>query len=274
MPRRFAPLLLMLAAFAAAHGAFAQGSNEGATRLFARLDRDRNGAVTAREFAFVRSIDFRRLDRNNDGSLSRQEFIDKRSPPNSVSARARRLRSQRIRRYAEIDSDGDGRIARAEYMDFGRRLFARLDRNGNAELTLSEVRAGRARNAPSAKRRQAGGLFGQIDGNGDGAISLGELLAARRIVFKRLDADGNGAISVAEFAAREAAIVSASGRAPPPFPAVPARASRRFLQLDRDNDGRITVDEYLADGKARFAAADRDANGRLDRAEFAGGAGG
>jgi Ca2+-binding EF-hand superfamily protein len=183
------------------------------------------------------------------------------------------LRFLRVRRYAAIDGDRDGRIARREYMAFGRRLFARLDGNGDAKLTLSEVRGRRARLAPSAKRRQAGGLFGQIDNDGDGTISLGELLAARRIVFRRLDADRNGAISAAEFAAREAAIVTPSGQAPPPLSAVPARASRRFLQLDRDHDGRVTVGEYLADGKARFAAADRNRNGRLDPAEFAGGAG-
>lgn len=273
MPRRFARLLFLLATFIAADAAFSQGSGDIAIRLFARLDRDRSGAVTAREFTFIRGLDFQRLDRNNDGYLGRGEFIEKRSPRNSASARARRLRSLRVRRFAGIDGDGDGRIARREYMAFGRRLFARLDRNGDGRLTLSEVRGGRARAANSPKRRQAGGLFAQLDDNRDGAISLGELLAARRVVFRRLDGDSDGTISPAEFAAREAAIIAPPGSAPPPRSALPARASRRFLQLDRDNSGQVTVREYLADGKARFAAADRDANGRLTRAEFFGGAG-
>ncbi len=279
MPRRFARLLFLLTIITiitiitAPEAAFAQASDDFAARLFARLDRDRSGAVTVREFTFTRGLDFQRLDRNNDGHLGRDEFIDNRSPGNALSARAQRLRFLRIRRYTQIDGDRDGRISRREYMAFGLRLFARLDRNGDGKLTLSEVRRRRVLTANSPKRQQANGLFGQLDNNRDGTISLGELLSARRIVFRRLDTDKNGTISASEFAAREATIVSSSGQVPPPRSALPARASRRFLQLDRDKNGQLTVREYLADGKVRFAAADRDRDGRLNRAEFEGGAG-
>jgi Ca2+-binding EF-hand superfamily protein len=44
----------------------------------------------------------------------------------------------------------------------------------------------------------------------------------------------------------------------------------RFVQLDRNGDGRVSLDEYLADGHARFQRADRNRDGRLSRAEFDG----
>ena len=278
MPRRFARLLFVLIIAAAPEAAFAQTSaaqtsGDSPSRLFARLDRDRNGAVTAQEFMLTRNLDFQRLDRNNDRYLGRAEFIDNRSPKSAISARAQRLRALRIRRYAEIDSDRDGRIAQREYMAFGRRLFARLDRNGDGKLISSEVTGRRTGAVKSSQNQQAGALFRQLDNNRDGAISLGELLSARRIVFRRLDTDKNGTISVAEFAAREASIVAASGRALPPRSALPVRASRRFRQLDGDNNAQLSVGEYLAVGRISFAAADSDRNGRLSRAEFARGAG-
>ncbi len=273
MPRRSARLLVLLTIFATPQAAFAEASGEIATRLFLRLDRDRSGVVTVEEFAFARNLDFQRLDRNADGYLGRDEFIEKRSPRNALSARTQRLRRLRIRRYAEIDSDRDGRIVRREYMAFGRRLFARLDSSGDGKLTLSEVRSRRTLKAPPAKARQAGGLFEQLDNNRNGAISLDELLSARRIVFRRLDTDKNGTINATEFAAREATIAASSGQVQPPRLALSGRASQRFLQLDRNNNGQISESEYLADGKLRFAAADRDRNGRLDRTEFEGGAG-
>jgi len=273
MPRRSARLLFLLAIFTASEAAFSQTSDDIASRLFARLDRDRNGAVTALEFSFVRSVDFQRLDRDRDSYLSRAEFIENRSPKNAISARARRLRSLRIRRFSEVDSDRDGRLARREYMVFGRGIFARLDRNGDGKLTLGEARSRRASATNSLVQPRNAGLFEQIDINRDRTISLSELLAARRIVFKRLDTDKNGAISMAEFAARETTITGQSGQAPPPRSALPVRASPRFLQLDRNRNGQVTPREYLADGKARFAGADRDGNRRLTRAEFEGGAG-
>ena len=58
MPRRFARLLFLLTIITiitAPEAAFAQASDDFAARLFARLDRDRSGAVTVREFTFTRT---------------------------------------------------------------------------------------------------------------------------------------------------------------------------------------------------------------------------
>ena len=274
MLRRFAQFLSMLCIIATPAISIAQTTDDLTNRRFARLDRDRNGTVTASEFIFARGLDFQRLDRNKDKYLDRKEFIDNRSPRNALSARAQRLRKLRLRRYSEIDQNRDGRIARQEYIAFGRRLYARLDQNNDAKLTLSEVRGRNARPSKKPNRSQIGSLFTQIDINRDGSISLDELLAARRIVFKRLDIDKNGNISAREFAGRNATITASSGQAaPPPRSTLLLRPSPRFLQLDRNKNGTLSIGEYLADSNRRFAAADQNRNARLSRAEFEGGTG-
>jgi Ca2+-binding EF-hand superfamily protein len=288
LPRRLAPAAAILVPIVliAPQRALAQTSGELAVQLFTQLDRNRDGRVTAAEFNFMRGVDFGRLDRNGDGIIDRREFVDLRSPPNAVSARARRIRRLRIQRFAELDADRDGRISRSEYMRYGRRLFARLDRNGDGVIELNEVapaagkpatkRAGRqpqpvprpdlarppgrvasARPAPGvASRPDPGSVFARLDLNRDGSISFAELVAARRAVFERLDTNHDGSLSRAEF------VVTGAARA------------RRFAELDRNRDGRISLEEYLSDGRARFRAADTNRDGRLSREEFAKAAGG
>lgn len=48
-------------------------------------------------------------------------------------------------------------------------------------------------------------------------------------------------------------------------------AARRkaFARLDADGDGRLSFDEWAAKAEAKFATADADKSGRLDAAEFA-----
>jgi Ca2+-binding EF-hand superfamily protein len=284
-PRLLVPTAAILLVIAP-HLGVAQTTGDLAVRLFAQLDRDRDGRVTAREFNFIRGIDFGRLDRNGDGIVDRREFVDLRSPPNAVSARARRIRRLRIRRFAELDADRDGRISRSEYMRYGRRLFAQLDRDGNGVIVLNEVapaagkprrkrtelqpkpvprpdgarppgRVASARPAPNAASRpNSNAVFARLDLNRDGSISFAEVTAARRSVFERLDGDHNGSLSRREFAATGGA------------------RAQRFAQLDRNRDGRISLAEYLNDGRARFRAADANRDGRLSRAEFAKATGG
>jgi Ca2+-binding EF-hand superfamily protein len=284
MPPRlaFAAAAILLAL---PQSALAQTTGELAIRLFAQLDRNRDGRVTAREFDFMRGIDFGRLDRNGDGIIDRREFIDLRSPPNAVSARARRIRRLRIRRFAELDADRDRRIARREYVAYGQRLFRRLDRNGDGVIVLNEVapaagkpppkrakrrpqpvprpegarppgRVASARPIPRAAPARPGGVFARLDLNRDGSISFAEVTAARRGVFMRLDNDRNGRLSRAEFAATSGA------------------RARRFTQLDRNRDGGVSLGEYLGDGRARFLAADENKDGRLSPGEFQKAAGG
>ncbi|MGA4844956.1 EF-hand domain-containing protein [Streptomyces sp. G5(2025)] len=109
-------------------------------------------------------------------------------------------------------------------------------------------------------------------------------MAARKDVFRMLDVDGDGVISREEYLARPERAAERLGRdASDPLVAV-ARSSheRVFSSMDADGDGKVAFGEYAAWAGAQtfdevcrdalgslFDLADTDADGMLDRVEFA-----
>lgn len=68
--------------------------------------------------------------------------------------------------------------------------------------------------------------------------------------FKRLDTNGDGAIDAADFKARS------DERAA-------WETKRRMHVLDKDSDGKVTVEEFTARARQRFGDLDLDRNGKL-----------
>jgi Ca2+-binding EF-hand superfamily protein len=253
--------VLLLAGPAAAES----GSDDlPAARAFDQLDRDGDGAITRAEFALARDSEFTRLDADRDGFISRAEFVDRRLPRSDLpSARVEDLRRTLLARFAALDANGDGRISQAEYTANGRLLFQRLDRDGDGRITRAEFLDP---TGAAAKPTDPGArIFGLLDRNGDGVITRDEMDAARKAAFERLDANHDGYLDEEEFAAR-----NPDPGAPIAPPEIESRQKHdpRFIQLDRNGDGRISLEEYLADGHDRFARADRNRDGKLTREEF------
>lgn len=154
---------------------------------------------------------FDRRDTNSDGVITQQEWTA------SGEKAVRRL-----------DSDGDGRISRAEFMTFqkqrvdrmSKRLFRRADKRGVDHITLSTIRRERFR--------------------------------AR---LKRFDADGDGKVTRSEF---RAVFMQRTTR----------RMTRLFKRFDKDGDGLISKAERKTMNERRFGRLDSDGNGRLTRAEL------
>ena len=115
--------------------------------LFDRLDTDRNGSVSHEELAAHKARRSEGLDANADGVVSFEE----------VQAQRQRHREERARaRFARLDRDGDGEVSVAEFEARGERLFEKLDADGDGEVSREEFRA-----AHRGHRR------GHHDGQGD-----------------------------------------------------------------------------------------------------------
>ena len=107
-------------------------------------------------------------------------------------------------------------------------------------------------------------LMKLVDKDGDGFISApaAERFAAAR--FDRLDTDHQGYLTLDAFEAplRRAIDRASDVRRPQLEKALP-RLEAAFKSINKAGDGRLTKAEFLADSRARFAAADTDKDGKL-----------
>jgi hypothetical protein len=140
------------------------------TRLFAKLDSNRDGFVTKAEAEAMkaqrmekradkraerRSTRFGRIDANHDGSISQAEFAEK--------------QARHQQRVASSDHDGDGKPDRAMRRGghgmgggFGGHMFAMADANHDARLSMQEATAAALQH------------FDMADANRDGRVTREE----------------------------------------------------------------------------------------------------
>ena len=107
-------------------------------------------------------------------------------------------------------------------------------------------------------------LIKLIDKDGDGAISAAEAEAFAASRFDKLDSDHKGYLTLDAFEAplRRAIDRASEARRPQLEKALP-RAEAAFKAMNKSGDGHLTKAEFLADSRARFAAADTDKDGKL-----------
>lgn len=109
-------------------------------------------------------------------------------------------------RFAEADTDRDGRLDRVEAQAFGERFnknFDRIDANRDGEIDKAEIAQARqqmrkGRHGMGAGRAYQRGLFKGMDDDGDGAISraeLGSKVPRWSDNFATLDANRDGKLS-------------------------------------------------------------------------------
>ena len=105
------------------------------------------------------------------------------------------------------------------------------------------------------------GNFAVWDANGDGRLELQEYLATRSDRFKRLDLDQDGFLTSAD---KEKAGVLTRVLAY----AKGGKGIQRLQAMDADKDDKVSLEEYLASGKARFEAIDANRDGWATEQEY------
>jgi hypothetical protein len=99
-------------------------------------------------------------------------------------------------------------------------------------------------------------LFVSMDTNHDLVVTAAELANGIKAEWERADRDHSGALSGFEMSDWCAAVLG------------DAEASPGRLSLDTDVNGSVTREEFETGLKKEFAILDRNADGRLDRAEL------
>lgn len=165
--------------------------------------------------------------------------------------------------FADWDTNGDGVVSREEFQG-PEKMWARLDANGDGQLSGDELGARPTGDKPEKRERPEKGdrpdqgrervqaRFAELDANGDGFLTADEF--PRQGAIEILDADGDGQVSLDEYAAR---LGNDQGR----------NIAKRLREADADGDGQISREEFP--GKPElFDLIDGDTDGFLTPEEI------
>jgi Ca2+-binding EF-hand superfamily protein len=209
------------------------GQNGGRGGMMMRADTNGDGMISRAEYMAQADARFARMDKNGDGQLSGDELGGPGRHGGGMMMAA--------------DTNHDGVITRAEYDAQAADRFAKLDANGDGQVSPDEMKAamGRMRGGqdgaaphPAAQgpmgHHRHGDLMTRLDTNHDGRISRDEMRAQADARFDKLDTNHDGFIDKAELDAahakmkerfskmREHRHAGAPGAAPAPGSETPA----------------------------------------------------
>lgn len=99
-------------------------ANEVIEKIFGKIDADNSGSICESEM----SIAFKDFDGNGDGSVSQDEWVE------NFVKQFGATPDQALTAFRNLDSTGGGEIS----LDDLRRLFGRMDIDGNGSVTKDE----------------------------------------------------------------------------------------------------------------------------------------
>ena len=99
--------------------------------ILPKLDKNRDGKVSKKEYTSAVSKTFDKLDKSRDGSITRDELghMDKKDQETFIK---------------ENDADGDGIIIKKEFEQAAAKRFRQLDKNRNGFIGKDEWAGGRS----------------------------------------------------------------------------------------------------------------------------------
>jgi Ca2+-binding EF-hand superfamily protein len=185
--------------------------------ILRRYDKDGDGYLSREEAPPFLRPQFDKADQNKDGKLDRQEiaavlrvlrqrFAAKLPAANSAEVEAI------YQRLLKLDSDGDGKISRAEAKGPLAKQFEKLDTNKDGYLDKSELRRAAQLIVALRQKGGAGAIkgptkadtldFDALDRNADGRLTRDEVRGTPlEPLFDQIDTNHDGRIDPAEFKA-------------------------------------------------------------------------
>lgn len=186
-------------------------------------------------------------------------------PPQPVTQRG----TQGLKRF---DADRDRAVTVDEFLKRRVEAFTKRDRNGDGVLDAAELGQAPLGFRQQRQEQRMERLLVRVDGNGDGKVTRTEfdgdrpeegrrgsrsqrVAERRQLLFSFYDRNGDGVIEKAEYEAGRAEEIEFGKR-------------RRLHALDRNGDGKVTLEEYTADARFRFLRLDLDRDGRITAADL------
>lgn len=242
-------------AFAAVTAIPAQGPRERPRYVLQALDLNHDGQLSPQELQAA-PASLLTLDRNGDGELTPDEL----EPPRPDSGATP---DQLATQLMAFDKNGDGVLTSDELPERLQTLFTRADTNHDGKLTPDEIRQSAAHTGSPNGRRGGPGSAGAnmrmdpilfaLDADHDGILSAAEIRNSTAALLP-LDADHDGSIEAAEMRVRQQ---------------TPQERTDHMLdEWDTNKDGKLSPEEVPDGLRPRFAAADTNADGFLDREEL------
>jgi len=260
--------------------------------LFAELDKNGDGKVTADEVPASQKRFFNRLlrvaDGDRDGALTREEFVAGAKPDDLQVTAPANLGGMRggpgqfdpSQIFQRFDRNRDGKLELAEIPEQARERFAPLfDRLQKKELTRDEFARGLERLRGTAG---AAPMRAPAEAARPTRLSKDELQKAI-MRFEELDRNKDGYLDAAELFGESREPGGAPARPVPPDdkpPAVRPDAANRpapgnsangktaIARMDTDGDGRISRSEARGRLNGNFDKIDANADGFLARDEI------
>jgi len=245
-------LSFTLGAFMAAN---AQRPQQRPRLVLDALDLDHDGSLSALEIQSA-STSLYTLDKEGDGQISIEELTPRRQDAGANS-------EQLVRQLMQFDKNGDGVLTPEELPERIQPLFIRGDVNMDGKLTSEEIRQSAARTSGPRGRGEDPAeqisimhldpIFDILDADRNGALSAEEIQAANTHLLQ-LDKNRDGAVSADEMLMRQQS---------------PAQRTAHVLgEFDTNHDGRLSHEEVPDGLRNRFAEADKNGDGFLDRTEL------
>lgn len=208
------------------------------------------------------------------GAFSALAAVEDKGAGSGTSAKAPRERSAQS--YLQrLDVDNDGAVTIEEYLRRRTMSFTRLDRNRDGVVEQTELTSGSSGRRGLTMERRIERLFERAGTNALPKLTLAafesELTATegkraarppsarmidqRQRLFAFYDQNADGVVEKAEFDAARAEDRE-------------YRQRRAMHILDRSGDGKITLEEFTADARARFQRLDLNRDGRINEADM------